>query len=74
MLSSRSARNISGVFVVVMSYLMTVSFPFQASEVSVGSAGGLWGTVGEVALHDGSEGVGRLIEVVSLCDERAILA
>ena len=74
MLSSRSARNISGVFVVVMSYLMTVSFPFQASEVSVGSAGGLWGTVGEGAVHAGSKGVRRLIELVSFCNERVILA
>ena len=73
MLSSRSARNNSGVFV-VMSCFMTVSFPFQASEVSVGSAGGLWGTVGEGAVHDGSAGVRRLIELVSLCNERAILA
>ena len=40
----------------------------------MGSAGGLWGTVGVGALHDGSEGVGRLIELVSLFDERAILA
>ena len=74
MLSSRSARNKSGVFAVVISYLFGVSFPLQTSVVAVMPAWELWGAKGRGAAQTGSEDVRMLVELDSLSAERAIFA
>ena len=74
MLSSRSARNKSGVFVVVISHLFGVSFSLQVSVVVVMPVWELWGAVGGGAAHTGSKGVRVLAELDSLSTECAMLA
>ena len=74
MLFSRSARNRSGVFVVVISYLFGVSFSLQDSVVVEMSVWAPWGAVGGGAAHTGSKGVRKLAELGSLSAGCAMLA
>ena len=74
MLSSRSARNKSGVFVVVISHLFGVSFSLQVSVVIVMPVWAPWGAVGGGAAHTGSKGVRMLAELGSVGAGRAMVA
>ena len=74
MLSSRSARNKSEVFVVVMSLLFDVSFSLHVSVVIVMSVWAPWGAIGGGAAHTGSKGVRMLAELDSVGAGRAMLA
>jgi hypothetical protein len=70
-LSSRSTRNKSGVFAVVISHLFGVSCPLQSVVMPTWE---LWGAVGRGADQVGSEDVRMLVDLGSLSAERAIFA